>query len=253
MQPAETALWPILFAPFIGSFLGTLILRLPKGESVAGGRSACPACGHRLGAPDLVPLVSWLLLRGRCRHCGTAIPVFYPAIEAGALAIAIWAALAAPEERVWESCALGWTLLALACIDGWRFLLPDKLTLPLLLTGLVLAATEDGDALAARLAGAGFGFGLFWALRALYRRLRHREGLGGGDVMLLAASGAWVGFQGIPSVILIAALSGLAGAFLVSAITKKPLGSRSRIPFGLFLALGTWLVWLYGPLFADSP
>lgn len=249
----ENAVWPVILAPFIGSFLGTLVLRLPKGESVIGGRSACPACGHPLGPLDLVPVVSWLLLRGRCRHCGTAVSPFYPAIELAALAVAFWAGLAAPEDEIWESCALGWSLLTLACIDGWKFLLPDLLTLPLLAAGLLAAFPEGSAVLTDRLAGAGFGFGMFWMVRTLYRHLRRREGLGGGDVKLLAASGAWVGIAGIPSVILIAATTGLAGALLKSAITRKPLGRRSRIPLGLFLALGTWLVWLYGPLFADAP
>jgi len=244
------AIWPLAFAPFIGSFLGTLVLRLPQNQGIVGGRSACPECGHALGVADLVPVLSWLWLRGRCRHCGTAIPPFYPAIELGAFAIALMAALAEPEGgSLWASCVLGWTLLTLACIDGWKFLLPDSLTLPLLLAGLLFALVEMPEALPSRLLGAGMGFGLFWGLQQGYRLWRRREGLGGGDVKLLAAAGAWVGIEGIPSVILIAALSGLAGAYLWSLATAKKLGRRSRIPLGLFLALGIWLVWLYGPLF----
>lgn len=247
-MPFLEAFWPIAIAPFIGSFLGTLVLRLPKGESVVGGRSVCPECGHGLGVFDLVPVLSWVSLRGRCRYCGAAIPPFYPAIELGALGVAVWAALAAPDVPLWQSCLLGWTLLTLACIDAWKYLLPDVLTLPLLLAGLLVALVFDPDVLSARLAGAVFGFGLFWALRISYRAWRRREGLGGGDLKLLAAAGAWVGVEGIPSVILIAALSGLAGAVLRSRVTGKALGGRTRIPFGLFLALGIWLIWLYGPL-----
>jgi leader peptidase (prepilin peptidase)/N-methyltransferase len=109
---------PIIVAPFIGSFLGVLIRRLPAGEPVAMARSACAACGRRLGARDLVPLVSFLLLRGRCRICGAPIGWFHPAIELAALGVALWAALTQDAPGlVWASCVLGWTLLALGWID----------------------------------------------------------------------------------------------------------------------------------------
>ena len=119
-------LFLILAAPFVGSFLGVLVLRLPEGRPVLLGRSACPHCGTVLGPRDLVPLVSWLLLRRRCRACGTAIPPFYPLIELAALGVALWAVATAPNAATATAgCLLGWALLALAEIDRALGLLRD--------------------------------------------------------------------------------------------------------------------------------
>jgi leader peptidase (prepilin peptidase) / N-methyltransferase len=243
---------PVLLAPFIGSFLGTLILRLPEGGKVVFARSSCPGCGRLLGPLDLVPLLSWFLLRGRCRQCGTAISFFYPAVELATLGIAAWTVLAVPEDQIWPGCILGWTLLALAWIDARDYLLPDVLTLPLIVAGLGFAFLGDPEAMSGCLIGAVAGFLLFEATRLAYRLLRRREGLGAGDSKLLAASGAWVSWEGLPSVILIAALAGLAAALLHALVTRKPLTARTRLSLGTFLALGTWIVWLYGPLVAED-
>jgi len=130
-------LWPVVAAPFIGSFLGVLVTRLPEGRPVAGGRSACDQCGHQLGPLDLVPIASWLALRGRCRHCGAKITVLPLVIELGALLVAIWAASVSQGLALWVGCFLGWTLLTLAAIDFRDGILPDMLTLPLIAAGLV--------------------------------------------------------------------------------------------------------------------
>ncbi|MEO3430496.1 prepilin peptidase [Pelagibius sp. CAU 1746] len=129
----------LLAAPFIGSFLGTLILRLPEGRPVVFDRSRCEACGQVLGALDQVPVFSWLAFKGRCRHCGTKLGVFYPLIELAALGVALWAAFTVPPHLVWPTAALGWVLLVLAAIDAKHFLLPDVLTLPLIPAGLAVA------------------------------------------------------------------------------------------------------------------
>ncbi len=107
MQPDW--LLPVLAAPFVGSFLGLLIARLPVGGAVVLGRSACLACRHPLGPADLVPILSWLLRRGRCRHCGVAISALYPLVELAALGLALWAAAMVSGWLLWASCALGWT------------------------------------------------------------------------------------------------------------------------------------------------
>ena len=109
---------PVAAAPFVGSFLGVIAERLPAGRPVLIARSACPACDHRLGARDLVPVLSWLFNRGRCRHCGAALGLFYPGIELAALVLALWAAAVVSGWLLWASCALGWVLLALAVIGG---------------------------------------------------------------------------------------------------------------------------------------
>jgi leader peptidase (prepilin peptidase)/N-methyltransferase len=254
MLPPVSAL---LFAPFAGSFLATVAVRLPEGRSIARGRSRCPACDRALGIVDLVPIVSWLALRGRCRHCGAAIAPFYPLFELACLAIAAWAALVVSGWAIWPTAVLGWLLLTLAEVDRRCMVLPDALTLPLLIIGLVAVAVLAPQRLPAHAAGAAAGFAVFALITVAYRRLRGREGLGLGDAKLLAAGGAWVGWQGLPSII-----GGAAALALVVVLTTRwaarwsgPrdrgaawLAAEQRIAFGPFLAAAIWLVWLYGPL-----
>jgi leader peptidase (prepilin peptidase)/N-methyltransferase len=237
--------WPVILAPFIGSFVGVLATRVDAPASIVTGRSACPHCGTRLGVRDLVPLLSWIAARGRCRHCGHALSWFYPGIELAAVGVAAWAATVTDGPALWISCALGWALLALALTDLKYYLLPDFLTLPLILGGLAAAWFLDREAFAAHVLGAAIGLSFIIALHYLYRTLRGREGIGLGDAKLFAAAGAWVGWAGLPSVMLIAAMSGL-----VYALIRRGRGGRisgaDRVPLGAFLSLGLWLVWLYG-------
>ncbi len=235
-----------LAALAIGSFAGTLVLRLPAGEGIAG-RSQCRSCGAVLGARELVPIASWLAQRGRCRRCGARLPWFYPAIELAALALALWAWSAADGWLLWASCGLAWTLLVLAAIDFEHQILPDALTLPLVVAGLAVAWFAAPQTALDNLAGAAVGFVLFAAVAAAYRRIRGREGLGGGDAKLLAALGAWVGLSGLPSVVLIASLAALVGALAARSFRLKG-ALHERVPFGPALALAGWIVWLYGPL-----
>jgi leader peptidase (prepilin peptidase) / N-methyltransferase len=240
-------LWPVITAPIIGSFLGVLVTRARVPSSILVGRSACEHCGHPLGPADLVPLASWLVTRGRCRYCRHAIGAFYPMIELAALGVALWAAWLATDWLLWPSSLLGWALLALALIDWRCFLLPDFLTLPLLGGGLLLWAVTEPPSLASHVLGAAVGMAFILALRWAYWLLRRREGIGLGDAKLLAASGAWVSWEGLPSVLLVASVAALASILL----RYKRGGSISlvdRVPFGAFLCLGTWIVWLYGPL-----
>lgn len=239
---------PVLIAPFIGSFLGVLITRLPARRPVLLGRSACPGCGRSLGAVDLVPLVSFLLLRGRCRHCGAAISAFHPAVELAALGVAIWVAAASgTADWTWIGCGLGWTLLTLAWIDWNAFLLPDALTLPLLLAGLLWTCFWVPDQLTDHCLAAIMGYLSFQLLALAYRRIRGHDGLGGGDAKLIAAAGAWVGLEALPVVVFGSAVTGLLAA-LALALRGQSVTSTTRIPFGPCIALTFWLVWLYGPL-----
>jgi leader peptidase (prepilin peptidase)/N-methyltransferase len=237
---------PVLAAPFIGSFVGVLILRLPAQEPVVISRSACSACGKVLGPVDLVPLLSFALLRGRCRHCGRAIGWFYPATELSALAVAVWAAIASQTpQQLWISCLLGWALLTLAWIDARCFLLPDVLTLPLLLAGLGMAILTAPDEVFWHALGAATGYLALYGVNVLYRTLRGHDGLGLGDAKLLAAAGAWLGVSALPWVILLAALGGL--AFAAAAwVVGRTMRANTALPFGTFLAAAFWLLWLYG-------
>ncbi len=239
--------FPLAAAPFIGSFLALLAVRLPLGKPLLIGRSACPACNRRLQPLDLVPLLSWLVLRGRCRSCGAAIAGFYPAMELASLVVALWAATLFSGWLLWASCLLGWSLLALAAIDRRDGILPDVLTLPLLLAGLAVIAGLDAARMPAHIVGAVAGFLGFAGLAVIYQRVRGRDGLGLGDAKLLAAAGAWLSWEGLPSVVLLAAVSALAVALLRSA-GGQALRADRRIAFGPYLSLAIWLVWLYGPL-----
>ncbi len=235
---------PLLLAPFIGSFAGVLVRRLPYGEPAGLVRSRCEACGHAIAPWDMIPLLSHALLRGRCRACRAPIAAMHWQIELAALAVAAWASLADPG-RVWADCVLGWALLTLAWIDVNSFRLPDILTLPLLAAGLLLTAwLEPEDALDHALAAMA-GYGLFWAVALFYRKWRGRDGLGQGDAKLLAALGGWVGLEGLPGVLLGAALAGLGAAALLRW-RGGTVTAQTALPFGPCLALAGWLVRLYG-------
>jgi leader peptidase (prepilin peptidase)/N-methyltransferase len=242
---SDAWLAPVVAAPFVGSFLGVLITRLPQGRPVTFARSACDRCTHRLLPRDLVPLLSYVLARGRCRYCGEPIGGFVLAVELAALGIAVWAAVSADGAGIWVTCLLGWTLLAMAWIDLRTMLLPDLLTMPLLVAGLGDAAVFDPDALADRLVAAAAGYLLLLATASIYRLLRGRDGLGLGDAKLLAGLGAWLGLAYLPLVLLLAACLGLSGA-VVGALRGQRMTASTAIPFGPCLALAGWILWLYG-------
>lgn len=235
----------LLIAPFVGSFLGVVIRRLPDGAPVVWGRSRCPCCATVLRVRDLVPLVSWAAAGGRCRYCGRSIGWFYPGIELAAVAVAAVAVLMSRGQAAWLDCLLGWWLLALGWIDLRRWLLPDALTLPLIIAGLVAGAVFDPERLADRSLGAALGYLSLVAVAAVYRALRGREGLGRGDAKLLAAAGAWVGAAALPQVILLAALSALAAAGCLRLAGAR-IDARTALPFGPFLAIAIWGLWLAG-------
>ena len=237
----------LLVAPFVGSFIGVVVRRVPEGRPVAWTRSRCEHCGAVLRARDLVPLYSWLAARGRCRYCGHSLAGFYPGIELAAFAIAFAALAFDGGMEAWLDCVFGWWLLALGWIDIRRWLLPDVLTLPLVVTGLAVAVAFDPEQLTERALGAALGYLGLRAVALAYRALRGREGLGHGDAKLLAASGAWVGAMALPQVVLGAAVSALIAAAGLRFAGVK-LSAGSALPFGPFLALATWLVWLFGPV-----
>jgi len=243
LDTAAVAWSSVLAAPFIGSFLGVVVRRLPEGRPIAWSRSHCEGCGARLGVRDLVPLFSWLAGRGRCRFCGRPLEWFYPLIELAALAVALISLFVDNGADVWLDCLLGWWLLTLAWIDVRCWLLPDSLTLPLIIAGLAAAAAFDPEGLTDRAFGAAAGYLGLRMVALIYRALRGRDGLGGGDAKLLAAAGAWVGLRALPQVVLLAALAGLLAAACLR-LSGIRLDAQSAIPFGPFLALAIWLLWL---------
>ena len=238
----ENLLWPILgglLGLVAGSFLATLVLRWPQGESLRG-RSHCDGCGRQLCAAELVPLLSALLSRGRCRTCGAAINRHHHLIELAAMLIGVLAMLASPGSVGLSGALLGWALLALLALDAEHHWLPDRITLPLLALGLLLGAGDLAD----RLLGAAIGGGALLLLALAYKALRRREGLGLGDVKLMAALGAWLGPLLLGPLLLGAALLGLMMAAAMK-VGGRELPSGGRIPFGACLAAAAFPLWLF--------
>ena len=252
MPPEERAfvlpywLAPLLLSPFIGSFLGVLVRRLPHGLPVALDRSRCETCGRVLDAQDMVPVASFLILRGRCSGCRARIAPMHLGVELAAIGVALWAALVEQDPaRLWLACGLGWTLLALAWIDWGHLRLPDVLTLPLVVAGLGAALLLDPGAAPEHAAAAALGYLALRGLAVAYRALRGREGLGAGDAKLLAAAGAWVGVEALPAVVLGAALFGI-GVAVAARLRGRTVSRATPIPFGPGLCAALWLAWLYG-------
>ena len=242
----QVVLWAAL-GLVAGRILGRVSLRLPAGEGRVLGRSHCGGCGRAASAWGLIPLLGYAVAR-RCGGCGASIPVRQPLMETAGALIGVWAALAQTSPVAAAlTAALGWQLLLIAVIDGEHFWLPDVLTLPLLATGLLAAAVLERLVVIDAVIGAGVGFTALWLIGRLYRRLRGREGLGGGDPYLLAAGGGWVGWIGLPSVLLWAATAGLS-VVAARILLGREVSGHDRAPFGVYLAVGIWLTWLLGPL-----
>lgn len=233
----------------VGSFLALVTVRLPLDEDVVLTPSHCRSCKRRLAPWQMIPILSWLVARGRCARCQAPISPRYVLIELAAAAIGVWAGFSSPDLIfVGVTAVLGWQLLLIALIDAEHFWLPDILTWPLAGTGLVAAGLLYRTYLPwPQLIGAVMGFVSLWSLAWIYKRVRHRDGLGGGDPFLFAAAGAWVGVMGLPSVLLYACVVGFA-VVAAKLIVRRTVSGTDRLPLGTFLALGIWLTWLYGPL-----
>ena len=227
----------------IGSVLATVLVRWPKGEGALAGRSRCDACGAVLGPLDLVPILSWLIRRGRCRTCGVPIDPRHLVIELAAGMIGVVAVLAHPLPLALVTAGLGWWLLLVAALDVEVEWLPDLLTLPLILLGLVAAWAGFGPPLAERLWGVGIGWASLEAIRLIYRLSRGRDGMGGGDPKLFAAAGAWVGVWNLPVTLLAAGLLGI-GAALTLMLRGKVVAAETRLPLGTLIAIALWPAWL---------
>jgi leader peptidase (prepilin peptidase)/N-methyltransferase len=276
LDPYAVAPVLFVFGLAIGSFLNVVIVRLPimmerqwraecaealadevdtraataSNESerfdLVAPRSHCPHCGASIRARDNIPLISWLALKGRCRHCGAGISVQYPLVElaSGVIAVVVLVRFG-PGWEAALAILFSWALLAAAAIDWRTTLLPDDLTLPLLWLGLLAAAAGLGEPSAvAAIVGAAVGYLLLWGLYHAFRLATGKEGMGHGDFKLLAALGAWTGWQGLPVTIL---LSSFVGAIMGLAMMALRGHDRSvPIPFGPFLAAGGWVSLLWG-------
>jgi leader peptidase (prepilin peptidase)/N-methyltransferase len=207
-------------------------------------RSHCDGCGRSLGLTDLVPVLSYVVFRGRCRRCGAPIGRFHLNVELAALAVAAAAVLIDPDpSRLWLDGMLGWTLLTLAWIDARHMRLPDMLTLPLIPAGLIATWIFLPDALADHATAAIVGYLAFRLISRAYRSLRGRDGLGEGDAKLLAGAGAWLGLSALGLVVFVGALVCLAYV-LLKRLGGTDIGMSAAIPFGPGLCLAIWCIWL---------
>lgn len=224
------------FGAVIGSFLNVCVHRLPRQESIVWPGSRCPNCGHELAWYENVPILSYLALRARCRECQAPISVRYPIIEAVTAAMvmaAFWyyGAGVLFAQRI----LLGCILIALFAIDLEHHLLPNAITLPGIAVGFAFSFfTQPGWF--ASLVGAALGYGILYAIAEAYYRLRHEEGLGGGDLKMLAMIGAFLGWKLTILTLIMASFAGsIVGAVLIA--TRRG-GMKYALPFGTFLAVG---------------
>ncbi len=243
-----TALFAALCGAAVGSFVGTALVRLPRDRGVLAGRSACDACGTRIAARDLVPLVSWLALRGRCRHCGAAIGGWQFASELGGALTGAAAVLLAPPALALPAMLLGWQLLLLALIDARHLWLPRPLIALLAASGAgftLLRAWQEASPAPLLAAGAGcaIGFVMLWSVARGYRLVRGREGMGGGDPPLLGALGLWLGPMGTIGTVIGASLLGLAAA-LAMLLARRPVAGDTALPLGTLMAAAGWMIFL---------
>lgn len=266
----------ILVALLVGSFLNVVIhrlpimmqrewrsqcdellaegdLELPKGRfDLTVPRSRCPSCGEQITALQNIPIVSYLVLRGKCAHCGAAISPRYPAVEA---LTAVLSGLVAWRfglglEAV-AAIALTWALVAVTFIDLDHQIIPDSISLPLVWTGLALSLLyphPDAEALfvapSTAIVGALAGYLSLWSVYHVFRLVTGKEGMGFGDFKLLAALGAWLGWQQLPTIIV---LSALVGAVIgIALIVIRGRDRNIPMPFGPFLAAAGWLAMMYG-------
>jgi len=220
-----------LIGLILGSFIATLVLRWPAGRSIHG-RSQCDGCGRSLGVLDLIPLLSALWLRGRCR-CGARIDPFHSRVELGSALIGAAALAWMPGMAGWLWALFGWLLLPLALLDARHFWLPDRLNLLLAVIGLLVAGPMLDTSLMDRWVGAVVCGLTLAAIAEFYRRVRLKDGMGGGDPKLVAAIGAWLGWQALPLMLLLASVGGIGWVLAVQRKGDQPLGER-RVPFGVF-------------------
>ena len=235
-----------LASPLIGSAIAAGSARFAEGRAWAMPRSGCAACQRRLGVLELIPIVSWVAQRGRCKGCAAPISASYPLIELGAVGVALWAWVATPPHIFAVACIYGWLLLALAAIDIRTFRLPDVLNAALFLCGLLAAQLFYPWRLVEHLATAGLGYVLLVAVELAYRHLRGRDGLGRGDAKLFGAIGMWVGPVGLACSLFIAAATAIVWVLITGWFRGRPIAGDTAITFGPFLAAGGWAVWVNG-------
>lgn len=233
--------WPVAFGllgAILGSFLATVAVRWPAGRSALHGRSSCDHCGTQVGARDLVPIVSALLLRHRARCCGARIAPIHGRVEIASAIVGLAAGAAMPGPSGLIVAGFGWLLVLVVALDVTELWIPDPLV-GMLAAGGLLAALAFPPSLSDRVIGGAAGFGALWLIAVGYRRIRGREGLGGADPKLLGAIGLWLGWRLLPPVLLIAAMVGL-GIVAWRMATGRAVAADDAVPFGAYMAIAAY-------------
>ncbi len=245
LPPVFAWSFAIALAAVLGSFLNVCIWRLPRGESIAWPPSHCRACQTPIRYYDNIPLVSFVLLRGRCRACRAPISWRYPLVEA--LAVAVGLLVLWRFGATWEGLRafpLGLALIAVSFIDLETMEIPDRITLPGIAVGLALNLAPSPWGVIPAVVGCLVAGGLFYAIAEISYRLLGQEGMGGGDVKLAAMLGAFLGWPLVMVAIFLGVVAGGLGALLLLLLRLK--GRRDEVPFGPYLALGGLVTVFWG-------
>ena len=233
-----------VFGLAVGSFLNVCIYRIPRGESLAQPPSRCPACGKPLAWFDNVPVLSWIALRGRCRQCAALISIQYPIVEVVTALLAMLVVWVTPPGALLASrLVLTAVLIVLFVIDLELQLLPNRITLPSILVGVAFSLFAPPGPVAS-LVGIVLGGGVLYGIAAAYYFVRREEGMGMGDVKMLAMIGAFLGWR---AVLLTLVLASFAGAVIgIALMASRREGLKYALPFGTFLAIGAFVAMLAG-------
>ena len=229
-----------------GSFLNVCVYRLPKGESVLWPPSTCPSCGRRIAWYDNVPVLGWLVLRGRCRQCRAPIAIQYPLIEA--LIAALWGAAFWWYGPTWQALSaslFGTILVGITLTDARHYIIPDEFTWGGLVLGLLLSLAGGLPSVGRAVLGAAVGFGLLYGVAWAGEKVFRKEAMGGGDIKMMAMVGAFVGWQGV--------LLTIFGGALLGTVIFVPISLRTKklVPFGVFLAAGAAVTFVAGDAIVD--
>jgi leader peptidase (prepilin peptidase)/N-methyltransferase len=223
-----------------GSFVAALCSRWPRGERISEGRSHCDYCQTTLGAKDLVPILSYIWLRGKCRYCGQAIGISALYIELISAAIGLCAVLSLSGSQAVAAAVFGWLLLPLVILDYQKLWLPNRLVFALALAGICAGSFLTPQInWPDRILGGVFGFLVLEVIRQAFQKLRQAEGMGGGDPKLFGALGLWIGWQGLPMTLLLSTIFGLMFVALTYALTKN---STRQLPFGAYLGAAAFVI-----------
>lgn len=241
-EPLLSAIIGALFGAVIGSFLNVCIVRLPAEQSVVSPPSRCPKCGKGVEWRDNIPVLSWLLLGGKCRGCREPISIMYPLVELGTALI--WALVAwqyGLSLLALKGAIFGTLLLGIALTDAREYIIPNEFTYGGLAIGLLLSAAGGVEAVLAALIGAAVGFAILWIVGVAGKWAFKEEAMGGGDIKMMAMVGAFVGWQGVLLTVFLGALLGTLIFVPIQFFNREKL-----VPFGIFLALGAAATWIAG-------